>query len=170
MVMIYTTNVQALIGSTKSNAVNMAFKAFTYEEVQGEDGEGATPAMVVNQTTPKGYNPPHKYAKITLQAVSEAWGALYSSANGGPFIVPLGDNPGIPYLIITAKDGSGNPVTFVCANQSTTGDSTNPTTPNGAVAGASKMTIDATGKEVVTIYPFKCDAVIPVGTDVTSGA
>jgi hypothetical protein len=141
MVMIYTTNVTVSIASVTVNA-----KAFTWEEMQGEDGEGATPAMVINQTTPIGYNPPHKYCRLTVQAVSDAFAALFSAGNGGPYIVPGGDNKLITSFVVSAKASDGSTITFTCAN---------------VMPGKSTMTIDASGKEVVTIYSFKCDSVTP---------
>lgn len=147
MVMIYTTQVTCQIGSTLQNAVPVSnIKAFTYDEVQGEDGEGATPAFVINSTNPIGYNPPHKHCKLTLQCTSDAFSALYSAGNGGPFIVPGGDNKLIGYFVVSAKASDGSTITFTCAN---------------VMPGKTAMTIDATGKEVVTIYSFKCDSVTP---------
>lgn len=152
MVMIYTTGVTAKIGASAVNCttVSSGIKAFTYDEVIGEDGEGSTPAFTINSTTPMGYNPGHQYVKMTLQMTSSLFKPLLA-ADGtvptwGPYKTPGGDPVTIPYFVVSAKASDGSTVTFTCAN---------------VVAGKATMTIDATGKEVVTIYSFKCDSVTP---------
>jgi hypothetical protein len=154
MVMIYTTGVTLQVGSTSGNAITQStgIKAFTYDEQQGESGEGASPVFTINSTTPMGYNPPHKYVKLTIQAVSDLYNLLYNAANGGPFIVPGGDNvlinttsPATGVFIVTATS-NGSPVTFTCKN---------------VMPGKATMTIDPTGKEVLTLYSFKCDSITP---------
>ena len=149
MVMIYTTNCTLKVGLTTMDAITQSsgIKAFTYDEVQGEDGEGATPAFTINSTTPNGlYNLPHKYTKLTVQATSDLYNLFYSATNGGPFIVPGGDNVLIPVFVLSANSSSGSPITFTCAN---------------VMPGKVTMTLDTTGKEVVTVYSFKCDSVTP---------
>jgi hypothetical protein len=151
MPMIYTTGVTCTLGADAThNASITNIKAFTYEEVIGEDGEGNTPALVINSTNPIGWNPGHKYVKMTLQCTSDAQAALYTAITGdgnSPHIVPGGDNKPITYFIVTAKMDNGSTRTFTASNDVQPGKAT--------------MTIDATGKEVVTIYSFKCSSLTP---------
>jgi hypothetical protein len=152
--MIYTTGVTVKIGLSATTGqftnVTNGIKAFIYDEQQGESGEGASPAFTINSTLPMGYNPPHKYVKLTLQTISDLFTPLYTT-NGtsptyGPYINPSGDNVLIPYFVVSAKASDGSTITFTCAN---------------VYPGKATMTLDTTGKETVTSYNFVCDSVTP---------
>ena len=93
LVMIYTTGVVAKIGASSVNCttVSSGMKAFTYDEVIGDDGEGSTPAMVINSTTPHGYNPGHQYVKMTLQMTSTLFKPLLAADGTAPTLGTLQD-------------------------------------------------------------------------------
>ena len=64
----------------------------------------------------------------------------------GPYKVPGGDATTIPYFIVSAKAEDGTTVTFTCTNNRD---------------GKATMSIDTTGKKVITTYTFKCDYITP---------
>jgi len=154
LVMIYTNGFSAKMGTSAILCTTISDEtgAFTYDEVIGEDGEGDDPVFNINSVNPNGhYNPGHSYVKFTLQMTSTLFKPLFA-ADGtapntwGPYKVPGGNSTTIPYFVLSANAENGATVTFTAVN---------------ARPGKASMSLDSTGKKVVTTYSFKCDSLTP---------
>jgi hypothetical protein len=77
-------------------------------------GQSASQAVTINDCLailiqPQ---PPLNWLKGELWILSEAHDAFYSSANGGPYLMPDYSHNYIPYVAASAKDASGKTRTY----------------------------------------------------------
>jgi hypothetical protein len=129
-------------GSSAGTAITISnVRALIWEPRPGD----YTPQLVMNTTTPIDWHHPHKWLRGELHVLSEAYDAFFGSGNGGPYIVPDGDNKQFPYFIAQVTDKTGKTWTY---------------TFTGLIPIDYAGTFEVS-REVVHVYPFVGKYVVP---------
>lgn len=138
---ILLPNPIVICGASAGSAITITnVRALFFESRPGE----YQPQLVMNTTTPVDWHHPHKWLRGEIHLLSEAFDVFFGSANGGPYIVPGGDNKIIPYFIVRVTDKEGKTWTYTFFGLI-------------PIDYAGRFDVD---KEVVHVYPFQAKYVI----------